>query len=181
MLDDYQIDKHINEPTTFAYLIGSEMKQINYILNSIWLEYSMVANQTYQTSGDFGEENYLHRDFPIGHYLGNDFDNLVINLNFVKANIFKLVLEPNLKISFIEDGANGIETPFYAPWNFEENINKDFKFDFPTNPISNYFEYALTTKFSILGNSNVELGLVQQTIKDTISSKQIILYYYATI
>ena len=68
--------------------------------------------------------------------------------------------------------------------NFEENINEDFKFDFPTNPVSNYFEYALTTKLSILGNSNVELGLVQQTIKDTISSKtdySLLLRYYIVL
>ncbi len=184
LLDDYQIDKHINEPTTFAFLIGSEIKQINYIINSIWLEYSMAANQTYQTSGDFGEENYLHRNFPIGHYLGNDFDNIVINLNFIEFNIFKLAIEPNLRISSIRDGANGIETPFYAPWDFEENINEDFKFDFPTSPTSNYFEYALTTKLSIYGNSNIELGLVRQTIKDIKSSKtdySLLFRYYIAL
>ena len=181
LLDDYQIDKSVQEPTTYAFLFGAELKHLQYIINSVWIEYSMAANQTYQTHGQYGEENYVHRDFPIGHYLGNDFDNLVANLNFQKTKVLNLTLEPILRISLIRDGANGIEIPYYEPWNFEENLKDNFNFDFPTGPVSNYFESALTGKLSLNKNSYIEIGLINQNLeyqKNSKSNYAMLLRYY---
>ena len=74
LLDDYQIDRNIPEPTTYGYTLGFELENPSTMLQDVYLEYSRVANRTYQTHGEFGQENYVHRDYPIGHYLGNDFE-----------------------------------------------------------------------------------------------------------
>ena len=88
LLDDYQIDKEVKEPTTYGMLLGASIERPKKTIEKMYLEYSRVSNRTYQTAGEYGQENYLHRNYSIGHYLGNDFESMFFYADFIKRSIF---------------------------------------------------------------------------------------------
>lgn len=164
LLDDYQIDNAIQEPTTYGYIIGFEKSYFPNYFSSFWLEHSKISNRTYQTMGEFGEENYVHRGFPIGHYLGNDFDFIAFNLSSKKLKKVKYDLNYNLRINFLRDGNSGLEVKWDSPWlKLEEGeifIEKS-----PTKPITQVVECALNLKFVHKKNYNFDVGLYYKSIK----------------
>ena len=88
----------------------------------MWFEYSNVLNQVYQSYHP--THIYTHRGFPIGHYLGNDFNNLRIHYSHL---IMSGQIKPFIDISYLLDGSNGLDTLFDNPW---ENEKGDFFEDF---------------------------------------------------
>ena len=171
-MDDYQIDRNVPEPTTYGYTLGFKFEKPANILQDIYLEYSRVANRTYQTYGEFGQENYVHRNYPIGHYLGNDFESMLMLFFFKSYNYFGLKNEPALKISMINSGANDLYTPWDSPWNDENNLQDGvFYENFPSSPSEVSIEGELLLKSLIGKSSYLEIGLKY----DSADSKSVIL------
>lgn len=172
LLDDYQIDRNIPEPTTYGYTLGFELENPSNMLQDVYLEYSRVANRTYQTHGEFGQENYVHRDYPIGHYLGNDFESILMLFFFRGYNPFGLKNEPALKLSIINRGANDLHTPWDNPWSDENNLQDGvFYEDFPSSPSKVIIEGEFLLRSLIGKNSYLEIGLKY----DSVESKNLIL------
>ena len=141
------------------------MKKNTKIFSNLWLEYSRVSNRTYQTQGTFGQENYLHRGFSIGHYLGNDFDQLSFSADFLSKNIYKYNVEPKLKLSYIRDGSEGIETKWNSPWEEYNSVsNGKYEEKFPSEPIQYIAETRFSLKFFLWKESYFDLGLFTQHI-----------------
>ena len=136
LIDDYQLlfkgQEGSGEPNALGLMLGSEVEGWPFLSSSIILEYTCVNNRTYQTQTP--EEIYTHRGFPIGHYLGNDFDLLQFSFSNL---LIKNKLKPYISLGYLRDGANGFQTPFDTVWEDSE--------PFPTEPIT----YIAETEFGL--------------------------------
>tara|TARA_Y100001970_G_scaffold289507_1_gene420117 strand:- start:3631 stop:4761 length:1131 start_codon:yes stop_codon:yes gene_type:complete len=171
LLDDYQIDRTIQEPTTYGFIVGIEKVDlfIKYF-DSFWAEYSKVSNRTYQTMGELGEENYIHRSFPIGHYLGNDFDNLVFNVKSKNLSRSKYDFYSNFKFSFLRDGNSGIEIDWDSPWlDIEEGVI--FEENSPTLPINQILEFVINANLQYEKKYIMDLGLYYKSSKSKLQNE----------
>ena len=106
----------------------------------MWVEYANVLNQVYQSYHP--THIYTHRGFPIGHYLGNDFNNLRIHYSHL---IMSGRIKPFIDISYLLDGSNGLDTLFDNPW---ENEKGEFFEDYeppsnPTPPVTKWIELEI--------------------------------------
>ena len=155
ILDDYQIDKEIKEPATYGIITGLSIKNLLKTLENFSLEYTRIPNRTYQTQGEFGQENYIHRNFPIGHYFGNDFDKTFISMDFLNFKIKDFEISPMLNLSYLRDGNEGIQTEWDSPWINDQN----YKESFLTPPVSYIFESELTARIKFNRSTFFEIGI----------------------
>jgi len=162
LLDDYQIDREIKEPTTYGLTFGLEKDNNENFISNYWFEYTMVSNRTYQTQSFNNQEDYLHRGFPIGHQGGNDFNQIIFSLSSKSKKFFSKNINYNLKVTNLRDGANGLDTPWDTPW-LDENGNniQNFSENSPTEPINSILEGEL---YATLHNkkSYLDVGLFFQ-------------------
>ena len=65
-------------------------------------------------------ETYAHRGYPIGHYLGNDFDLWQLHYEQEISSVIGTALLESINfycdLAYLRDGAYGLETPFDTPW-----------------------------------------------------------------
>ena len=69
----------------YAYLVGLHKTSFPFETSNIWFEHSSVLNQVYQSYHP--THIFVHRNFPIGHYLGNDFANFRFHYSQIKHKI----------------------------------------------------------------------------------------------
>ena len=124
----------------FGYLLGFQKTGFPLKSSNLWIEYSNVLNQVYQSYHP--THIYTHRGFPIGHYLGNDFNNLRIHYSHL---IMSGQMKPFIDISYLLDGSNGLDTLFDNPW---ENEKGEFFEDYeppsnPTPPVTKWIELEI--------------------------------------
>lgn len=130
----------------FGYLIGFQKTGYPFNSSNIWVEYSNVLNQVYQSYHP--THIYTHRGFPIGHYLGNDFINLRMHYSQL---LKKGRIKPFIDVSYLMDGANGLDTPFDDPWvNEKGEFLKDYDPpSHPTPPINKLMEVELGGEINV--------------------------------
>ena len=157
LLDDFQIDSEIKEPSTYAYLLGVNVNKRSRYISKFWFEYCKVINQTYQTHGAFSREDYTHRGYPIGHYLGNDFDYITFELNY---NRIKYDLIPSLNLSIFRDGYSGMERQWNDYWNDNGYSAKSNKT--PSQPYENVVELEVYLEKNFENKSKFQLGWFHQ-------------------
>ena len=130
----------------YGYLIGLQKTQFPFKSSNFWFEYSNILNQVYQSFHP--THIYIHRGFPIGHYLGNDFINTRLHYSQIfKEGTFKLFLD----LSYLVDGNNSLETPFDNPW---ENENGELIEGYeppshPTPPNSKWIEFEIGSEIRV--------------------------------
>jgi len=130
----------------YGYLIGLQKTQFPFKSSNFWFEYSNVLNQVYQSFHP--THIYIHRGYPIGHYLGNDFINTRVHYSQIfKEGTVKLFVD----LSYLVDGNNGLETPFDNPW---ENENGELIEDYeppahPTQPNSKWIEFEIGSEIKV--------------------------------
>lgn len=138
----------------FGFLLGFQKTGFPSQSSNLWIEYSNVLNQVYQSYHP--THIYTHRGFPIGHYLGNDFIN-------VRAHYSQLSNSARIKsfidISYLLDGSNGLETPFDNPW---ENEKGEFLEDYdppshPTPPVTTWIESEVGAEVNLGYNSYITI------------------------
>ena len=168
MIDDYQINREVKgdlEPNEIGFLGGVEKTGWPFVTSDIWLEYTRITNRTYQTPDI--SETYTHRGFPIGHYLGNDFD--MIQLYYSQENM-KGKLKPYISLAYLRDGANGLDTPFDMPWEDSTvTMESGYSEPFPTGPITYITELELAADYKFCNDSFINAGLFYQ--RKTLSGK----------
>jgi len=161
LVDDYQInhDKIDDlEPNELGFVLGFQRVDFPFETSDFWLEYSAVTNRTYQT--EKLTETYIHKGYPIGHYLGNDFD--MMQLYYSQENINKKV-KPYISVSYIRDGANGLDTPFDTPWlDSTVTMGTGYSEPFPTSPITYVTEIELAADYHFRNGSFINAGLFYQ-------------------
>jgi len=113
LIDDFQIenvDSTDLEPTEWGMLVGGRVADPFGLRGVIMgLEYTRVANRTYKTKRDW--EKFLHRQQPLAHFLGNDFDRWLAHAGTRAGRLWlQLVFE------YRRRGEGRISTAFDQPW-----------------------------------------------------------------
>jgi len=170
LVDDYQINKEVKgdlEPNEIGIVAGIQKTGFPFDKSITWLEYTRITNRTYQTPKP--EETYTHRGYPIGHYLGNDFDLLqlhyeqklgkTVSFSYFKPEETKLYFD----LGYLRDGANGMDTPFDTPWEDSTvTMETGYSEPFPTGPVTYYTELEAGVDFTFKNGSYLNTGLAWQ-------------------
>jgi len=130
----------------FGFLIGLQKTGLPFKSSNLEIEYSNVLHQVYQSYHP--THIYTHRGFPIGHFIGNDFINIKIHYAQLMQSS---KIKPIIDISYLMDGANGINTRFDNPWETEEG---EFLKDYippshPTSPVTTCLETEIGAEIKI--------------------------------
>ena len=124
----------------YAYLIGFHKIAFPFKSSNIWFEFSSVLNQVYQSF--HLSHTYVHNNFPIGHYLGNDFNLFRIHYAQIDKNS---KIKYYFDFAYSKNGDNGIEKNFTTPWeNFDGTLNKEYvPLEHPSNPLKKEIEFEI--------------------------------------
>ncbi len=132
LIDDYQIErtgKRDLEPSEIGYLLGGEIAEPFKLTGaSLGVEYTRVANRTYNALAPW--EKFTHRNRPLAHFLGNDFDRwLVHGHRYFGGNIeLHAVFEKRRR------GEGRIDSTFNQPW-LEVEDGQSYSENFPSGVI----------------------------------------------
>jgi len=161
LIDDYQINHEVKgdlEPNEIGFLGGVEKTGWPFSSSDLWLEYTRITNRTYQTP-DLSE-TYTHRGFPIGHYLGNNFD--MIQLYYSQEDLNSR-LKPYMSLVYLRNGANGLDTPFDSPWEDSTvTMATGYSEPFSSGPITYVAEMELSADYRFGNDSFINAGLFYQ-------------------
>ena len=154
LIDDIQIEKTGPgdlEPNEIGIIAGLNWSDpLNVLGSNISFEYVRVTNRTYKTPNLW--ETFIHRNEPLGHPLGNDFDHWQVGLSkwfFGKARA-------QIRYSQTRKGEGSIYTPWDNPWS-EYTVEEGYSEPFPTgvvekrNQMSFLFDYYASTHWGIEG------------------------------
>lgn len=160
LIDDWQINKRSLsdlEPNEIGFTTGIQSNDFLVPNFNLWLEYTKVTNRTYQTPDIV--ESYIHRGFPIGHYLGNDFE--IIQLKY-SMDLTSTMFKPYLSMAYHNDGANGLDTPFDTPWMNDSSVSLETGYSekFPTHPLSSTIEVELAADYDLKNGSLINAGIL---------------------
>ncbi len=129
LIDDIQVEKTGPgdlEPNEIGYLLGFQVADPGgWEGATIGLEYTRVANRTYNTLPE--AEKYVHRNKPIGHFLGNDFDRWLLHGRQYLGRGMTLAL----KAEYRRHGEGRVNAPFDRPW-MEYTVEEGYSEPFPT-------------------------------------------------
>jgi hypothetical protein len=114
LVDDWQSEKSSlvdQEPTEMGLVLGGEIADVFGPTGiTLGVEYTRVANRTYNTSVDW--EKFIHYNRPLAHFLGNDFDRWLL---YGRAYVGWSTQITTLA-EFRRRGEGRIEAPFERPW-----------------------------------------------------------------
>jgi len=141
IVDDIQVERTGNqdlEPAEYAFLAGVYNTQLlGQDGLKFGVEYVRVANRTYNSPHLW--EKYLHRNDPIGHQLGNDFDLWNIAIQKWFSNGWKVVAG----LDVLRNGQGTIKLSWDTPWMFVndgESYTEPFPSGIVERKISPYIE-----------------------------------------
>jgi len=140
LIDDLQIEKRGRgdlEPNEIGYLLGVE-KAVNAA--TIGLEYTRVANRTYNTVREW--EKFLHRRRPLAHFLGNDFDRWLLSTNLYAGKQVQLYLTTEL----LRRGEGRIDSTFDRPWE-NATLEKGYREKFPFGVVERSWQFRLEARW----------------------------------
>ncbi len=114
VLDDHQIEKtrqDDREPTEFGVLIGGVFADpLQFFGATVGFEYTRVANRTYNSLNSW--EKFTHRNRPLAHFLGNDFDRWLLHGRAYAGKNVQLLFSFERR----RRGEGRIDSAFSTPW-----------------------------------------------------------------
>ena len=129
LIDDFQIEsKTLDdlEPDEYGFLFGTRMADLFGTRGvTTGIEYSKVKNRTYNSPEFF--EKFLHRNRPIGHFLGNDFDRWLLFARKYLGTAWRI----HAQADFRRHGEGRIEAPWDTPW-LASTLEEGYSEPFPT-------------------------------------------------
>lgn len=128
LLDDFQVDKEVPgdlEPNEFGYSLT--LGQADVLPGVNWsVNHTLIANRTYNAPvKDY--EKFIYKNYPIGHFLGNNFWLIQSRLSYGKENHWLA----ELTASYREFGEEALYGPFntdYLNYTVEEGYDEPFPF-----------------------------------------------------
>lgn len=157
LVDDFQIDKQTKgdlEPNELGFLAGAGTTNLLISRNELWIKYAAVTNRNYQSPHP--DDHYTQRGYPVGYFLGNDFDNLTL---FFGQWLRTIALQPYMKLSYQRNGANGLDTPFDTPWTADSiTVETGYSEPFPTKPV----QYITTIQIGFRYQPNYVFGVTPE-------------------
>ena len=149
VLDDIQIDNDTSydlEPAQFGFFVESK----SYITknNQIKFNYLMISNRTFNAP-DNDYEKYINNNFPMGHFLGNNFWNTSFSIISELPNLVY-----SLEFSYLVLGEEALYSDFnkdYLDYTIEQGYSEEFPFGDKRNIIFLSFDtrYNLSKFFSL--------------------------------
>lgn len=129
LIDDIQVEKTGPgdlEPNEIGYIAGGDWADPFGLAGmTIGAEYTRVTNRTYKTA--YSWESFLHRNRPLGHPFGNDFDHMQMSVQ----KWFNSSLWVRAAVSQTRHGEGSLYTPWDDPWiayTVDEGYSEPFPF-----------------------------------------------------
>ena len=146
LIDDIQVEKTgpIDlEPNEIGWIFGTQIADPLHLDGlSVQTEYVRITNRTYKTALPF--EAFIHRNIPLGHPLGNDFDQFQISAAYWLQSNFWL----KLKIAVTRHGEGSLNTPWDEPW-MTYTVAEGYSEPFPTGIVESTTAIRLQTAWYI--------------------------------
>jgi hypothetical protein len=142
LIDDIQLEKSVPadlEPNELGLILGVQLTDPFKLSGTqFFAEYTRITNRTYNAFDPW--EKFLHRQQPLGHFLGNDFDRWDFNMS--------QWLLPGFQVSVgferIRRGEGRVQKEFDRPW-LNLTLEQGFSEPFPTGIV----ERTNAAKFEI--------------------------------
>jgi len=144
LLDDVQIEKTGPgdlEPSEIGWLVGSRWADpVGVPGLTLSGEYVRLANRTYKTPNPW--DTFIHRNVPLGHPLGNDFDHWQVNASqwIIGTLWFKVGYSQTRK------GEGSLFTPFDTPW-MDYTVEEGYSEPFPTGVVEKREEVSFSFRY----------------------------------
>ena len=142
LIDDIQVEKTGSgdlEPNEIGYMLGGVIADpLSLHGTSFGLEYTRVANRTYNTANNW--EKFMHRNQLLAHFLGNDFDRWVVYSNLYLGRNFQTSLALDLR----RHGEGRVEGKFDTPWQ-DYDVDEGYHEPFPSGVV----EYNTNFRFEL--------------------------------
>ena len=140
LIDDAQIEQRGRgdlEPNEIGYLAGFE-KALE--ATTIGLEYTRVANRTYNTVRDW--EKFLHRNRPLAHFYGNDFARWLLHANMYAGKKVQIYFTTEL----LRRGEGRIDSTFDRPWE-NASVAEGYREKFPSGVVEKSLHLRLEARW----------------------------------
>lgn len=140
LIDDVQIEKRGRgdlEPNEIGYLLGVEQA---VKAATVGLEYTRVANRTYNTVREW--EKFLHRNRPLAHFIGNDFDRWLLHANAYLGKQMQLYFTTEL----LRRGEGRIDSTFERPWE-NATLAAGYREKFPSGVVERSWQCRLEARW----------------------------------
>ena len=155
LLDDYQADRKTPEdlePPEWGMNVtfGKE----NLFCDLHWkINYTHVANRTFNAP-DKAFEKYIYKNYPIGHWLGNNFWELKTSFTYKGLSGFIA----DLTLSHTELGEEALYAPFNKDY-LDHTVEEGYNEDFPFGPIRLQTGAQLKLYYNVMPNLFLESAL----------------------
>ena len=177
LIDDFQVDEEIEsdlEPNELGFILGIEGIDLWEDING-WCEFTQVRNRTYNTQIDY--EKFLHRNQPIGHWLGTDFQRFQFQLD--------RWMNPKVRLEcgydLIRKGEGTIRGEFTTPW-MDEDVTMETgyieKIPYGIVETTNRIYSTLHYKYNSHIHSNLQLGYKNINNLDHVSGEKSGNFYF---
>ena len=159
LVDDFQIDHKVKsdlEPNELAFLFGIQAVDLFFDTHG-WLEFVQVRNRTYNVPDARPFEKFLHKNMPIAHPLGTDFQLFQIHLDRWMNSHFRL----DLDYSLLRQGEGTIRGEFTEPWMADEvTMETGYKEKIPYGIIetTNKIYASLHYEYNVHLQSDLSIG-----------------------
>ena len=163
MIDDIQIENSSAvdlEPAAYGFIAGFQKSEVlGKIGFLIGCEYVRITNRTYNSA--FEWENFLHRNKPIGYYLGNDFDKWSFYLNkwlskdfFIKGGL-----------DYIRRGEETVKSDWDTQW-MTNTPEDEYNEPFPTGIVEKSLIPWFCLRYLPWANSFIDVKIGYRFIKN---------------
>ena len=144
LIDDVQVEKTGPadlEPNEIGVMLGMQVADPFRTPGlTLGVEYTRVTNRTYNTLSE--AERYVHRNKPIGHFWGNDFDRWLLHGRKYLGRDWLL----KFSAEFRRHGEGRVNVPFDQPWlNF--TVEEGYSEPFPTGIVEKMQVYFLELRW----------------------------------
>ncbi|MBL7073904.1 hypothetical protein ISS37_01515 [candidate division KSB1 bacterium] len=163
LVDDFQVDKKEPgdlEPNELGWLVGFQWADFLGVGGSnLGIEYTGVTNRTYNTPNRW--EKFLHRNRPIGYFLGNDFDRWQVRVGKWMSPLFKTSVE----VVKTRRGEGRVEADWDTPW-LDYTVAEGYHEDFPFGIVERTWTIRVMALYQPSANLNVSFQLDHSAIKN---------------
>ncbi len=130
LIDDIQLEQNGPgdlEPAEYGLMAGFRWADPFHLAGcDLYGEYTRITNRTYNGQGGPWEK-WLHRNEPLAHFLGNDFDRWLAGFSWWPRPALRAALLADLR----RRGEGRIEKAFDTPW-METPLGQAYSEPFPT-------------------------------------------------
>ena len=140
LIDDIQIESaevDDMEPNEIGWILGTKWADPFDVYGLTLLgEYALVTNRTYNTPMPL--ETFVHRNKPLGHALGNDFDHWQFGCQYIlKNNVW-------LQLNYLRtrQGEGSLYTAFDTPWR-AFTVEEGYDEPFPTGVVETTSRFGM--------------------------------------